>query len=293
MLKDAERPLPEVFCAVADAGYAGVELVHDLHGADLARTERALVDAGLTPIAVHIPLATVEADPRRIVDHYRAIGCRSLVYHPDLYVRTERRVREVADRCERLAQQLHHREFRLLYHPNHRDLSPLLTGPVVGQLPWFTHRLESTRHPASSSRRQQLQRTLNRVGTAALEYLEDRSNAHSPQGTALGYWLHRTSTVAFELDTGFVAHMGGDPGALIERFGSRIPIVHMKDVRADGYARGRWPRWVDPGEGRVDFAATATAARRHGVEWVIFESHTDDPMQSIERGADCLAAFCT
>ena len=89
--------------------------------------------------------------------------------------------------------------------------------------------------------------------------------------------------VAFELDVGWAAAAGHDPVDLLERYGDRIPLVHVKDVDA---ATGD-P--VDLGEGDVDVEGCVRAARGIDAEWVIFEhDHPDDPEASVEAAAERL-----
>lgn len=94
-----------------------------------------------------------------------------------------------------------------------------------------------------------------------------------------------TTRLAFELDVGWAAAAGADPVALVDRLGDRVPILHLKDVRLDREApRGARP--VDLGEGDVDLRGCLRAARRTGVEWVVFEHDAPiDPTASVRDAA--------
>lgn len=86
------------------------------------------------------------------------------------------------------------------------------------------------------------------------------------------------STVGLELDVGWIHTVGMDPAALIERYGDRVDLIHMKDM-ADGEFR-------EIGEGTVDMANCAAAARSVDAEWLIYEhDQPTDPASSIETGA--------
>ena len=74
------------------------------------------------------------------------------------------------------------------------------------------------------------------------------------------------STLFLELDLGWVWYAGDDPIALLERAGSRAPLVHVKDMRRDD-----GPVFVPLGEGAVDYGRLAAAAESAGVEWLIIE----------------------
>ena len=69
-----------------------------------------------------------------------------------------------------------------------------------------------------------------------------------------------------ELDLGWVWYAGGDPLALLERAGTRAPLVHVKDLRNDG-----GPVHVPLGAGEVDYGRLPDAAGSAGVEWLILE----------------------
>jgi sugar phosphate isomerase/epimerase len=91
------------------------------------------------------------------------------------------------------------------------------------------------------------------------------------------------SALTFELDVGWAVAGGHDPAALIERHADRIPLVHVTDVDEEGNA-------AEVGEGVVDLDAVAGAARDAGVEWFVYENdEPEDPLESIEYGADVLA----
>lgn len=99
--------------------------------------------------------------------------------------------------------------------------------------------------------------------------------------TALERLLTQAESIGVELDVGWALVGGADPAALIERYGDRIEMLHMKDMAADA-ARG----FREIGEGDVDMQACATAARTADVEWLIYEhDEPADPATSIETGA--------
>jgi sugar phosphate isomerase/epimerase len=75
-----------------------------------------------------------------------------------------------------------------------------------------------------------------------------------------------SGTVFLELDLGWVWYAGADPLALLERAGSRAPLVHVKDLRRDG-----GPVHVPLGAGEVDYGGLMIAAATAGVEWLILE----------------------
>lgn len=89
-----------------------------------------------------------------------------------------------------------------------------------------------------------------------------------------------------ELDVGWALVGGHDPAALIEMIGDRGPLVHLKDVDSESGTP------VEIGTGDVDMQACADAARSVGTEWLIYEhDHPEDPVESIEHGAQFLASL--
>lgn len=96
--------------------------------------------------------------------------------------------------------------------------------------------------------------------------------------------------VGFELDVGGAVAAGEDPVALLERYGDRISLVHVKDVSAPDPAPGAGQDCVPIGTGDVDVPAVVRAAREAGVEWLIFENdEPEDATQALERGAEALS----
>src|SRR5690242_7307061 len=68
------------------------------------------------------------------------------------------------------------------------------------------------------------------------------------------------SRIRFCPDTAHLAAGGGDPAALIRRFGDRIDHVHLKDVRLDPL------EFLPLGTGELDFAGILTALREVGYD---------------------------
>jgi inosose dehydratase len=67
------------------------------------------------------------------------------------------------------------------------------------------------------------------------------------------------SEIGFCPDTGHLILGGGDPAELIRRWAGRIPLIHLKDVTADG-------GFVPLGQGVMDVAAVMDAIREIGFD---------------------------
>lgn len=69
--------------------------------------------------------------------------------------------------------------------------------------------------------------------------------------TALDYILEHCPNLGLELDVGWARFAGADPVALMKKYGSRIPLLHFKDVSADACAANRDTCFTAVGEGSI------------------------------------------
>ena len=86
--------------------------------------------------------------------------------------------------------------------------------------------------------------------------------------------------VTFQLDVGWATVAGEDPVALIEQFGDRIELLHVKDVVNVGQPT---QDFVTIGEGVVDWAAVFEAAQGNVKMYVIEQ---DPPVEPFSFAAD-------
>lgn len=92
-----------------------------------------------------------------------------------------------------------------------------------------------------------------------------------PDGSApLDLMLAADPELAWEADVGWITRAGADPVAWIERYGSRIAALHVKDVAAAGAATTE-DGWADVGAGTLDWNGIIAAARQAGVSLFIVE----------------------
>jgi inosose dehydratase len=79
------------------------------------------------------------------------------------------------------------------------------------------------------------------------------------------------------LDTGHLLAAGGDPLAVLDRWGGRVRHVHVKDARADG-------SFCRLGDGRLDLDAFVDALRELDYEgWIVVEQDAPDGAQDLAR----------
>jgi inosose dehydratase len=100
--------------------------------------------------------------------------------------------------------------------------------------------------------------------------------------------------VGLLLDTGHAYAAGADYGEILEKFGSRIVHIHLKDVRRDILERARKNDWsfnsavregmfTVPGDGDLDFSPIGEFIRRSGYRgWVVVEAE-QDPAKAAPR----------
>ena len=98
---------------------------------------------------------------------------------------------------------------------------------------------------------------------------------------------HSGDKVGLLLDTGHITFAGGDPLSVIKKHGKRINHVHMKDIRADIFARVKAEdmSFLDavlagvftvPGDGMIDYQKVAEALKLENYSgWVVVEAEQD------------------
>jgi sugar phosphate isomerase/epimerase len=100
--------------------------------------------------------------------------------------------------------------------------------------------------------------------------------------------------VSFELDVLWAYLPGADPVAIFEKYGSRIPLMHVKDVRK-GVPR-TWGHKYDSdndvtlGTGQLDQAAIFAAAKKAGVKHYYLEDESSHSQAQIPQSIATLKA---
>ncbi|NDB06743.1 MAG: sugar phosphate isomerase/epimerase, partial [Acidimicrobiia bacterium] len=119
-----------------------------------------------------------------------------------------------------------------------------------------------------------------------------------PEGQGTLYdFLHaqtRPEDVSFELDVLWAYLPGADPVAIFEKYGARIPLMHVKDVRK-GVPR-TWGHKYDSdndvtlGTGQLDQAAIFAAAKKAGVKHYYLEDESSHSQAQVPRSIATLKA---
>ncbi|KIL40904.1 xylose isomerase [Gordoniibacillus kamchatkensis] len=91
-----------------------------------------------------------------------------------------------------------------------------------------------------------------------------------------------------EVDTYWVKMAGHDPLDYIRKFPGRIPILHLKDMTADGRKF-----YAEVGTGLIDFEPILLWGEQHGVEWYAVEQDEcpGSPFDSLELSLGNLIAM--
>jgi sugar phosphate isomerase/epimerase len=94
--------------------------------------------------------------------------------------------------------------------------------------------------------------------------------------------------IALQVDVFWVKHGGRDPVAFIRKYGKRVELLHLKDMRRGtetGVFSGETnlTNFVALGDGVIDMKAVMREARRAGVKWYIAEDESPDVWAQILR----------
>jgi sugar phosphate isomerase/epimerase len=101
------------------------------------------------------------------------------------------------------------------------------------------------------------------------------------QGTLLDLLMSETNPkfVNFEMDIFWIAHPGQDPVKLLEKYGKRWELMHLKDMKKGtptGLLTGHTDVTNDValGTGQIDIFSTLRAAKKVGVKWYFIEDES-------------------
>ena len=92
--------------------------------------------------------------------------------------------------------------------------------------------------------------------------------------------------VSYQMDTFWIAHPGYDTVKLLEKYGSRWELMHLKDMKKGtktGVLTGKSDVTNDVamGTGQIDMTATLRAAKKAGVKWYFIEDESPTVEQQI------------
>ena len=93
--------------------------------------------------------------------------------------------------------------------------------------------------------------------------------------------------VRYEMDVFWIVHPGQDPVKLLEKYGRRFELMHVKDmkkgVKGDLTGHSDVSNDVALGAGLMDWPAILQAARNAGVRWYFIEDESPTSVQQIPQ----------
>jgi len=99
--------------------------------------------------------------------------------------------------------------------------------------------------------------------------------------------------VHYEMDVFWIVHPGQDPVKLLEKYGSRFELMHIKDMK-QGTPTGLFTGHADVssnvalGTGVIDWPAVFRAAQKAGVKWYFIEDESPASVQQIPQSLSYL-----
>lgn len=108
-------------------------------------------------------------------------------------------------------------------------------------------------------------------------------------GTLLDYLIQNTNPkyVSFEMDVLWTMHGGGDPVALLKKYGNRWKLMHVKDLKKGivGDLTGGTPAENDVvvGDGQADFVNIFKEANRIGMKHFFIEDESNKEFEQIPK----------
>jgi sugar phosphate isomerase/epimerase len=106
-------------------------------------------------------------------------------------------------------------------------------------------------------------------------------------GTLLDYLINNTNPkdVSFEMDILWIHFGGGDPVALLKKYGDRWKLMHLKDLRKgtkkDLSGGTSQENDVALGTGEIDIPAILKEAKKVGIKHYFIEDESNHPTQQV------------
>ncbi len=116
-------------------------------------------------------------------------------------------------------------------------------------------------------------------------------------GTLLDYIFNNSDPryVSFEMDIFWIQFGGGDPVALLKKYGSRWKLMHLKDMRKgtkkDLTGLTSTENDVAIGTGELDIPAILKEAKKIGIKHYFIEDESNDPELQVPRSITYLESL--
>lgn len=265
--------LPELIRRVATRGYDGVEFGTRFQQESAESIAEAVAQTGLTPVAVHADLSTIEAalsGETDLLERCVTVGCpRLIVPHFDAaHLRTADAVQTLAARLEDVATALHERGLELGLHNDRRWLCPLLPSGVETAIGVAPVPNEAATYVQKLGRR-----------------IRARTPGTPPHETPFQYLTEtaESNDIWIELEVAELLAGGVVPSEGLSSLDDLTKMLHVRDV-ASGSGIGTYEN-VPHGDGIVNYDRVFDVATDANVEWFVYENELDmPPEEKIDAG---------
>lgn len=274
-VRDLDEPLPAVIHRVAETGFDGVEFAHRVRQEDPDAIREALDATGVTPVAAHVELHTLEGN-EELLDRFETVGIDRVVlpHLPISHFTTLNRLDQLVARLTRLADVLESRRMELVFHNTREVFFPPLDEFSLQWLARFNGMPD--------------------IGSFYLSYVFARLSRFDEgdisDRTGFGHLLDRTTSdiLTFEVDIKNVSAAGLSPSSVFDLVGDRLSLVHIADITRTRRVPPRYAA-VDPGTGIVDIPGCIRAAHESAAEWLVYEHDAPaDPLSALEQAASVM-----
>jgi sugar phosphate isomerase/epimerase len=162
---------------------------------------------------------------------------------------------------------------------------------------WITHK-----SPFDEKTAREAAAVFNRAGEALAKHgLKFFYHAHGyefhPHGNGTLFDLMMAETkpefVRYQMDVFWVVHPGQDPVKLLEKYGNRFELMHVKDMKKGtqtGLLTGQSDvkNDVTVGTGMMDWPAILKASQKAGVKWYFIEDESPSSVEQIPQSLQYL-----
>lgn len=148
--------------------------------------------------------------------------------------------------------------------------SPKTPGPIDSTKPWVQAMSEAMTKDAYQQNAEIISQIVPKIEAAGLRFAYHNHPMEFDDfggQSGLDIMLTGSDKARLELDLGWVAAAGHDPGAMIRKYKGRVDLLHIKDMVKDGDGY----RSVELGKGIVKWKPAFEAAKAEGVKQFFVE----------------------
>jgi sugar phosphate isomerase/epimerase len=288
-----------------DLEYKGNTYLNEFVGADVSATalaaSREITTALNGPVGLQL-WSLREYLPKDLTGtlaKVRELGFRE-VEGAGLWNQTATRLRQALDAADLRCRSAHIGYERLRDDPSGAFAEVKAIGAEWVVCPWIPHDKSFTRDDLlrAADAFNMFAAGAEAAGLRFAYHCHGYEFVSSPEGTLFDTLARRTNSerVLFQIDVFHALFGGADPVQLIERHGSRVVSLHLKDLKkgfpiTKGTAIAPADADVPVGSGQVDMAAVLRAAMKAGTSLYYVEDESADPWAHIPASIAYLSDF--